>query len=182
MTHFSSRLRVLDLAYISLFAVLITICAWISVPFSVPFTLQTFAVFLALNTLGGRRGFYAIVVYLLMGLTGLPVFSGFQGGIGVLLGVTGGYLAGFLFSGLLYWLLSEKLPPAHFVPALASLSGLFLCYGFGTLWFMSIYSGTGGAAKLLSVLSLCVFPFVIPDILKLVLALALSRRLKRYLK
>ena len=176
------KLNVRKMVLCSLFASLMAVCAWISIPFSVPFTLQTFAVFLALNTLGGRRGLYAIVVYLLMGLTGLPVFSAYQGGIGILLGVTGGYLAGFLFSGLLYWLLSEKLPPAHFVPALASLSGLFLCYGFGTLWFMSIYSGTSGAAEFLSVLSLCVFPFVIPDILKLVLALALSRRLKRYLK
>mgnify|MGYP002511586593 CR=1 FL=1 len=79
------RFRTLDLAYTALFAVLMAVCAWISTPktpISVPFTLQTFAMFAALTTLGGRRGLWAVVVYLLMGLVGLPVFTGFQGGPG----------------------------------------------------------------------------------------------------
>ena len=86
MTTSHSRLRTLDLAYIALFAVLIAISAWISIPFPVPFTLQTFAIILALMTLGGKRGFYAVLVYLLMGAAGLPVFSGFQGGFGMFMG------------------------------------------------------------------------------------------------
>ena len=61
----SSRLRTRDLAYIALFAVLIAVCAWISIPFAVPFTMQLFGIFLALSTLGGRRGTYAVAVYLL---------------------------------------------------------------------------------------------------------------------
>ncbi len=106
------RFRTLDLVYIAVFAVLMAVCAWISTPktpISVPFTLQTFAVFAALVILGGRRGFWAVVVYLLMGLVGLPVFSGFQGGPGVLLGTTGGYIIGFIGSALVYWLVTAKL-------------------------------------------------------------------------
>ena len=85
----------MDLAYTALFTVLLAVCTWISVPVPpVPFTLQTFAVFAALGTLGGRRGTYAVGAYLLLGLAGAPVFSGFQGGAGVLLGATGGYILG----------------------------------------------------------------------------------------
>ena len=75
----------------------------------VPFTMQTFAVFLALGLLGGRRGTYAVLVYLLLGMIGIPVFSGFRGGPGVLLGTTGGYILGFLGSALVYWLMTARL-------------------------------------------------------------------------
>lgn len=104
-----TRLRTVDLAYAALFAVLLMVCAWINIPLTVPFTLQTFGVFAALGTLGGRRGTLAILAYLLLGLVGLPVFSGFQGGPGVLLGTTGGYILGFLASALLYWGMTARL-------------------------------------------------------------------------
>ena len=69
-TEAPSRLQTRDLAYTALFAVLMAVCAWISIPMAVPFTLQTFAIFAALTTLGGRRGTYAVAVYLLMGAVG----------------------------------------------------------------------------------------------------------------
>ena len=96
-----------------MFAALITVCAWISIPvLDIAFTLQTLGIFLAFGLLGGKRGFLAVVLYLLLGAAGMPVFSGFQGGIGCLAGVTGGYLWGFAFSGLIYWLLERfgKIP------------------------------------------------------------------------
>ena len=98
----------MDLAYTALFTVLLAVCAWITVPLTVPFTLQTFGVFAALGVLGGRRGTYAVAAYLLLGLAGLPVFSGFRGGPGVLLGPTGGYILGFLASALLYWAVTAR--------------------------------------------------------------------------
>lgn len=76
---------------LQVFAVLIAICSWISIPMTVPFTLQTFAVFLAVGVLGGKRGSLAVLIYILLGAVGIPVFAGFSGGIGVLLGNTGGY-------------------------------------------------------------------------------------------
>ena len=85
-----------DMAYISISAALIALCAWLSVPAAIPFTMQTFAVFAAAGTLGARRGAAALGLYILLGALGLPVFSGFQGGVGALLGATGGYIVGFL--------------------------------------------------------------------------------------
>ena len=177
----SSRLRTLDLCYIALFAVLIAVCAWISIPFTVPFTLQTFAVFAALCTLGGRRGTFAILTYLLLGSAGLPVFAGFKGGLGALLGTTGGYILGFLLSALLYWLLTAKLGDRPAIRVLGCLLGLLVCYTFGTAWFLLVYTQTTGAVGLLTALGWCVFPFVIPDLLKLALALFLSQKLRPFL-
>ena len=105
------RFRTLDLAYIALFAVLMAVCAWITIPLPKPlvqFTMQTFAMFMALTVLGGRRGLYTMLVYLLLGAVGIPVFSGFRGGIGVLLDTTGGYIIGFVAAALLYWLVAAK--------------------------------------------------------------------------
>ena len=93
-----------DLAYVALCAVLMAVCSWINIPSAIPFTLQTFAIFYTLGLIGGKRGTAAIVVYLLLGALGLPVFAGFSGGIGILLGITGGYMLGFIFMGLVYWL------------------------------------------------------------------------------
>ena len=70
----STKMKTLDMAYIGLFAVIIAICSWISIPTVVPFTLQTFAVFLAVAVLGGKRGALSVIVYVLLGAVGLPVF------------------------------------------------------------------------------------------------------------
>ena len=182
MTTASSRLRTVDMAYIALFAVLMAVCAWITIPMTVPFTLQIFAVFAALVTLGGRRGTYAVVVYLLLGAVGLPVGAGFQGGLGWLLGTTGGYIVGFLCIALLYWLLTAKLGESLPVVIAACVLGLALCYAFGTAWFMVVYARTSGPVGLMTALGWCVFPYIIPDLVKLVLAVLLSRRVKQFLK
>ena len=89
MSSSAERFKTLDLVYIAVFAVLIAVCSWISIPTTVPFTLQVFAVFLALDVLGGKRGTMAILVYILLGAAGVPVFAGFSAGIHVLLGTTG---------------------------------------------------------------------------------------------
>ena len=178
----TSRFRTVDLAYIALFAVLMAVCAWITIPMTVPFTLQIFAVFAVLVTLGGRRGTYAVVVYLLLGAVGLPVGAGFQGGLGWLLGTTGGYIVGFLCIALLYWLLTAKLGESLPVVIAACVLGLALCYAFGTAWFMVVYARTSGPVGLMTALGWCVFPYIIPDLVKLVLAVLLSRRVKQFLK
>lgn len=121
----SYRLRTRDLTYVALCAVLIAVCAWISIPAPVPFTLQTFGIFAALTLLGGRRGCYAVAVYLLLGLVGLPVFAGFQGGAGTLLGVTGGYILGFGAAALIYWLVTARLGASLPVSILAAFWGFW---------------------------------------------------------
>ena len=88
----ATKTKTYDLAYIAIFAVLIAICSWISIPMTVPFTLQTFGVFMAVGVLGGKRGSLAVLVYILLGAIGVPVFAGFSGGLGILLNNTGGYM------------------------------------------------------------------------------------------
>lgn len=178
-THPTARTK--TISYLALSVALLTLCSWISIPSTVPFTLQTFAIFAVLGLLGGKRGTLAIVSYLLMGLLGLPVFSGFRGGIAALFGTTGGYLLGFLLLALLYWGLTRLLGERFWVMALSMVLGLLLVYLFGSLWFMNVYAGGTGSIGFLSVLSLCVFPFVVPDFLKLSLALLLVRRTKPHL-
>ena len=92
----ATRSKTYDIVYIAVFAVIMAICSWISIPAAVPFTLQTFGVFVAVGVLGGKRGTLSILVFILLGAIGVPVFAGFSGGIGVLAGTTGGYIIGFL--------------------------------------------------------------------------------------
>ena len=177
-----SHLRTLDMAYIALFAVLMAVCAWITVPMTVPFTLQIFAVFAALATLGGRRGTYAVAVYLLLGAVGLPVGAGFQGGLGWLLGTTGGYIVGFLCIALVYWLITAKLGDSLPAKIVACVLGLAVCYAFGTAWFIVLYTKATGPIGIATALGWCVLPYIIPDLLKLALAVVLSGRVKKFLK
>ena len=145
---------------------------------AVPFTLQTFAVFAVLLILGGERGTIATLIYVLMGAIGIPVFAGFSGGLGIVLGSTGGYIVGFIFMGLIFIAMTKAFGNKAVVEIAALLIGLFVCYAFGTAWFMYIYMRDTGAVGLLTVLSWCVFPFFIPDIIKLVLAFAISKRIE----
>ena len=165
------RFSAKNMVLCSLFASLMAVCAWISVPvLDIAFTLQTLAIFLALGLLGGKRGFSAVLIYLLLGAAGMPVFSGFQGGIGVLAGVTGGYLWGFLAAAFVYRLLERfgKLP--------AMIAGQLACYLCGSLWFL-LYAGGG----LWLILGRCVIPYLIPDGVKIAIAYTLSRRLARHI-
>lgn len=168
------------LARCALFAASMCLCAWISLPLGdTAITLQTFALFLTLELLGGKYGSLVCMLYLLLGGVGLPVFSGFRGGVGMLLGTTGGYLWGFLACALLYWLMTSLLGNRFRV--IACLVGLVLCYTLGTLWFCGVYLRSGNPLGIGFVLMKCVVPFVLPDLLKLSLALALSKKLKRIL-
>lgn len=174
-------LKVRNMALCALFAALLALCAWLSIPAGdVAFTLQTLGVALTLWLLGGKRGSLAILIYLLLGAVGLPVFSGFQGGIGTLLNMTGGYIFGFLVWGLLYWLLTVIFPSSEKIKITAMVLGLLACYAFGSVWFYQVYLNTGAAISFGLVLMKCVFPYLLPDAVKLVLAFLLTRRLKRF--
>lgn len=176
------RISVYDLVMVALFAALIAVCAWITIPGAVPFTLQTMGVFLAVGLLGGKRGTAAVLVYILLGAVGMPVFSGFSGGVGRLLGTTGGYIIGFLVAALAMWAMEAIFGKAKWVLPVSMLLGLLLCYAFGTAWFLVLYTQTKGAISVASVLSMCVVPFIIPDLLKIALALLLTSRLSKFIK
>ncbi len=170
-------MRVNALVRAAVMAALIAVCAWITIPAAVPFTMQTFAVFLAVGVLGGRLATLSVGVYLLLGAVGLPVFSGFSGGLGRFAGATGGYLLGFLLIALVMWGGEALLGRSPAVFLLSGGLGLAACYAFGTAWYVLVYTVSGGPVEMMSVLWACVFPFLLPDGGKLALALMVSRRL-----
>lgn len=174
----SNRLDTGDLALVALFAAVMAVCSWITVPAAVPFTLQTMGVFLAVGLLGGKRGTISVLVYLFLGAIGLPVFSGFAGGLGYMMGATGGYIIGFLFSALIMWFMEKAFGRDMKILILSMVLGLILCYAFGTVWFMTVYSGSNGPIDLATALGWCVFPFIIPDAIKIAVACLLIRRLR----
>lgn len=171
-----------DVVYIGAFVAIIAICSWIIIPLTVPFTLQTLGVFAAVGILGGKRGTLTVLSYIILGAIGVPVFSGFSAGIGVILGTTGGYLAGFLLSALLMWGIEKLFGSSKIVLAVSMIAGLLVCYTVGTMWFMLVYARNSGAVGLGTVLGWCVIPFVIPDLIKIAVALILTNRLKRFVQ
>ena len=173
-------IRTKDIALIALFTALLAVCSWISVPTAIPFTMQTFGVFLTIGLLGGKRGTAAILTYLLLGAVGLPVFSGFTGGIGHILGPTGGYILGFILTALLMWLAEALMGKSLKVLAASMVAGLIICYAFGTAWFVIVYTKNTGEIGLMTALGWCVFPYIIPDVIKIILAVVLTRRLRPY--
>lgn len=177
-----SGLNLRDFTLIAMFTAIIAICAWITIPTTVPFTLQTFAIFLTIGLLGGKRGTISVILYILLGAIGVPVFSGFKGGIGVLLGQTGGYIVGFIGTALFAWLVERLLGRKQWVLLLSMVIGLLICYAVGTLWFIAVYTNSTGAVGLLTVLGWCVFPFIIPDAVKISVALIITGRLRKYIK
>ncbi len=166
-----------ELALIAMGAALIAVCSWLSVPAAIPFTLQTFAVCLVTAVFGLRMGLWTVAVYLLLGAVGAPVFSGFKGGIGALLGTTGGYLLGFVFTALTVGLAVERFGRRLPVLIGSMALGILLCYAFGTAWFVFVYSRGSGPVGVGTALGWCVLPYLLPDGVKLFLAALLTGRL-----
>ena len=175
-------MSVKNAAYIAMMAVILCVCSWLTIPFTVPCTMQTFGVYCAFLLLGGKRGLLAVGLYILLGLVGLPVFSGFRGGPGHLLGLTGGYILGFLFTGLGYLLMEGRLKTMAFLPRIALLAlDLVPCYLVGTLGFTAVSRLHGSEIGFFSALTLYVLPYILPDLVKLLLAERICARVGKHL-
>ena len=172
----SRKWKTIDMAYIALFAVLMAVCSWISIPAVVPFTLQTFGVFVAVSVLGGKRGTLAVVLYLLMGIVGLPVFAGFSGGLGVLLGSTGGYIIGFIVMAIIAGLVIDNCRKP-WLQLIGMIVGTIVCYLFGTIWFCVVAGYTFQAA-----LAVCVIPFIPADLVKMIIAMLIGPMIKKRIR
>ena len=170
-----------EIVYTALASALIVISALITVPLPSPIaiTLQTFGIYFVLFFLGGKLGTVAVALYIFIGAVGLPVFSGFTGGFGRLFDASGGFIFGFLLTALVYWLLTVLFGERFRL--LFALISLALLYTVGSLWYSLVYLGVG-EGKLSAVLLSCVAPFVVPDVIKIFLALFISNRLSRVLK
>ncbi len=168
-----------NISLTALFMAVIAVCSWISVSFSaVPFTLQTLGVFTAVAVLGLRRGATAVGFYILLGLIGLPVFHSFQGGLGVLMGSTGGFIIGLFVSSIIIGVMNYKKCKSLKLMLISMCIGQVAVYICGTLWFAFFY---GNSASFGAVLLITVVPFIIPDILKIFLAAVISLRVSKYI-
>jgi len=173
-THDTSRGKTLlrDGLLVFGFSLLLALCAQLSfeLRFSVvPITLQTLAVLLTGAALGSRRGSLAMLVYLLEGAVGLPVFAGGTGGFIKLIGFTGGYLWAFPVAAFVVGLLCERgLDRRPLTSAIAMFPGTLIIYGIGASWLAFALKLNAAKAFALGVL-----PFIPGDLLKLVIAAAL---------
>lgn len=170
------RISIRDIAITALFTAVIILSAWICVPFSIPLTLQIFAVVAVSVSLGCKRAVAAVSTYLLLGAVGLPVFAGFKGGFSVLFGATGGFLFGLLTVALIVGFSSEKCAKTSF-KILFSVLALVICWCIGAVWYSAIYS-----VSFLSVLALYVLPYIVPDIVKTILGIYVGEKIKRFIK
>lgn len=186
-----------DMCYIAMFAAVIAVCSQLAVNVGeIPYTLQTLAVCLAAGLLGWKRGTLSVTVYILLGVCGIPVFSGFKNFYALIGGASAGYVIGFLFTALLVGIATDRM---HMIGdraknktagqilelialAAAMLIGVAVCYLFGTLWFMLVYKGSASADNLQAALTYCVYPYVWADVIKIVVAAVLVNRLKRFVK
>lgn len=162
------------MVFMAIFAAIICIAAPVSVQVGpIPITLATFAIYLAGAILGGKRGMIAVIVYIMLGAVGLPVFSNFNGGFTALLGPTGGYIIGYIPLVLLTGIFSDMNSKKHWTMIIGMLLGTVALYTFGTAWFMIMTESSLGRA-----LALCALPFIPGDALKIVCVSAIAMPLK----
>jgi biotin transport system substrate-specific component len=169
-------------------AAVICVLAPFQIPIGpVPVTLATFAVYVAAATLGAKRGLGAVALYIAVGAVGLPVFTGFSGGIPKLLGLTGGYIAGYLPCAAVTGIFADRRARRDAAPETAASPGgrararsvrgyaagmavgTVLCYTIGTAWF--VYQS---GSTLASALMVCVLPFLPFDAVKIAAAAVIS--------
>ncbi|HYE84543.1 MAG TPA: biotin transporter BioY [Clostridia bacterium] len=174
------RFSVRDISYISLFTTLIAVSGYISIPLpfsTVPVTAQTLAVMLAGSLLPVGHTFASVLVFLLMGAIGLPVFSGGAAGLGIILGKTGGYLIGFLAGAVFISALKGEKPGLIKLLIINAAGGILVVYAFGVLW-LNYVTGIG----IPNAIIFGALPFIPGDIVKIAIAALITLRLGKYVK
>ena len=143
----------------------------------IPITLATFGIYLVSALLGVKYATMSVIIYLILGVVGVPVFSGFNGGVQRIVGMTGGYLLGYLPCSLIISLIISGAKRSFILYLVAMLIGTVILYSIGTIWYIWQTGNTIFAA-----LGLCVVPFLPGDVIKLVAASLLGYELNKRLK
>lgn len=165
----NTRNKVYPLAMTAVMAAVTCVLAPMSIPIGlVPISLTNLAIYISLYLLGWKRGTLSYVVYLLIGMVGMPVFSGYEGGLGKLMGPTGGYIIGFIPMAVIAGLVIDKFHNRG-IQLAGMIAATIVCYAFGTAWFCIQGGYVLGAA-----LSTCVFPFIPFDLAKMVVSMAIG--------
>jgi len=170
-----SKLSIRQMVLISLFAALTAVGAFISIPiYPVPLTLQTLFTLLAAMILGSVMGASSQIIYVLLGVIGLPVFAGFKAGIGILFGPTGGFLLGFIISAYVIGKIIEvKKEKNIFYYFLAGIIGTVILYIIG-ITQLSLITGIG----IKKAITVGMLPFLPGDILKIIAASFIAHKFK----
>lgn len=167
------------IALIGVMTAVICVLGSLSIPIPmspVPISLANFAIFLAVYALGARMGTISCLIYLLIGLIGLPVFSSFSGGAAKLLGPTGGYLFGYILMALISGIVIDRSKGNRIIQFFGLVLGTAVCYLFGTLWLAWQASMTVQGA-----LAAGVIPFIPADFVKIILILVIGPEIRERL-
>lgn len=178
--HTTKKMSTRDMTFIALMTAVTCILGPLSIPlpFSpVPISFTNLAIYLSLYVLGMNGATISYLVYLLIGMVGVPVFSGFSGGFGKLAGPTGGYLIGFIFLTLIAGFLMKLFPGNKVMEAVGMIVGTAVCYAFGTAW-LCIQAHMSAAAGLAA----GVIPYIPGDLIKIVAAMIVGTALRAALK
>lgn len=171
------KLSISQIAVIGVMAAVICILAPFSIPIGViPISFTNLAVYIALYVLGTKKGTISYLIYLLIGLVGIPVFSGFASGPGKLFGPTGGYLIGFIFMAIVAGIFIDKFIDKMYMCFLGMILGTIVVYGFGTAWL-----AFQGSLTFQSALWAGVIPFIPGDLVKIVIAMIIGPQIRKQL-
>lgn len=172
-----NKSTVYQLTTCALMAALMCVLGPNSVPIGlVPVSLTNLVIYLAVYLLGTKGSTISYIVYLLLGMVGLPVFSGYEGGMGKLAGPTGGYLIGFILMAIVCGIFMELSHANVFITSIGMVLGTAVAYLFGTVWFIHQLEYTWGEA-----LAVCVYPFIPFDLAKIVIAGILGKAVRHAL-
>lgn len=172
-------MKTAKIVIIACFAAFICVGAWIQLPFVIPVTMQTYVIMTSLGLLGSKNTISVLLVYILLGAVGLPVFSGFSGGVSALYGPTAGFLWGFFIGVPFYYAIKKVFPYKRYSFFAASIIYIII-YGIsGALWYCFYTFEKITLSGLLSSFYVTVLPFIIPDIAKAVAADLTVKKLER---
>ena len=172
-----SSLTVSQIAVIGVMTAATCVLAPLSLPIGpVPISLTNLVIYFSLYTLGTMKGTISYLVYLLLGLVGLPVFSGFTGGPAKLAGPTGGYIIGFIVMAVIAGLVIDNCHKP-LIQLVGMIAGTIVCYLFGTVWFCIVADSTFKAA-----LGICVIPFIPADLIKMIIAMIIGPMIKKRIR
>ena len=170
----SKKVTIYQLTFMAMMAAVTCILGPLSVPIGqIPISLTNLVIYFTVFVLGIWAGTGSYGIYLLLGAVGLPVFSGFAGGLGKLLGPTGGYLIGFIFMALIGGAVIELSHRNIFLTMLGWVVGTAVAYAFGTVWFVYLMK-----CSVTYALTVCVYPFIGFDIVKIVIATLLGKTVR----
>lgn len=166
-----------NIAFIALFSAILCVLAPISIPMvPVPITLATLAVYIIGALLDYKRAPICVIIYILIGMMGLPVFSNYTGGIAKLIGPTGGFIFGYVIGVFIQALLTTWKKETVWMYPVAMVIATIFIYGFGLIWFLI---SMGSDYTFQKALMACVVPFLPGDAIKITVATLVSFKLRK---